>query len=146
MKNNPQTFSLSTLHRGRYMFILLTAILLIGIGMSKVPIQEIFKIIIALLLVPFALFLAIKCAMLPSTWQLDADTLTISNSKKKVVFPLSDISHIRNLKRSGGNLIIISRNKGSAFRTWRNKLFQKEDDLPVLVEAIKAANIEYYAM
>ncbi|ULT27930.1 hypothetical protein KUH03_15715 [Sphingobacterium sp. E70] len=59
---------------------------------------------------------------------------------------MSNISHIRNLRRSGGNLIIINQNKGSAFRTWRNKLFQKEDDLPLLTQAIKEANIEYYDM
>ncbi|MEZ0456011.1 hypothetical protein ABTW23_06275 [Sphingobacterium thalpophilum] len=146
MKSNSPAFHLSTLHRGKYMFILLTSIVIIGIGMSKVPIQEIYKIIITLLLVPLAMFLAVKSAALPSTWQLEADRLTVSNSKKTLVIPLSDISHIRNLKRSGGNLIIISKNKGAAFRTWRNKLFQKEDDLPLLVEAFREANIEYYAM
>lgn len=146
MKSNPQTFYLSTLHRGKYMFILLTSILLIGIGMSKVPIQEIYKIIIALLMIPLALYLAIKCSTLDSTWQLNTDSLRISNSKKTVEFPLNNISHIRNLRRSGGNLIIINQIKGSAFRTWRNKLFQKEDDLPLLVQAIKEANIEYYDM
>jgi hypothetical protein len=114
--------------------------------MSKVPIQEIYKIIIALLMVPLALYLAIKCSTLDSTWRLDADTLTVSNSKKTVEFPLNNISHIRNLRRSGGNLIIINQNKGSAFRTWRNKLFQKEDDLPLLTQALKEANIEYYDM
>ncbi len=146
MQSNPKTFHLSTLHRGKYMFILLTSILLIGVGMSKVPIQEIYKIIIALLMVPLALYLAIKCSSLESTWQLDADKLNISNKKRTIEFALSNISHIRNLRRSGGNLIIINQNKGAAFRTWRNKLFQKEDDLPLLVEAIEEANIEYYDM
>ncbi len=126
------------------MFILLTSILLIGIGMSKVPVQEIIKIIIALLMIPFALYLAIKCSTLSSTWILEEEVLRISNAKKTVVFPLSSISYIRNLKRSGGNLIIIHPVKGPAFRTWRNKLFQKEDDLPLLSEALRAADIEYY--
>ena len=146
MKSNPQTFHLSTLHRGKYMLILLTSILFIGMGMSKVPIQEILKIIIALLMVPLALYVAIKCSTLSSVWVLDDNTLQISNVKKTIVFPLNHISHIRNLKRSGGNLIIINQNKGPAFRTWLNKLFQKEDDLPLLTEALKAANIEYYDM
>ncbi len=128
------------------MLILLTSILFIGMGMSKVPIQEILKIIIALLMVPLALYVAIKCSTLSSTWVLDENTLQISNAKKTIVFPLNNISHIRNLKRSGGNLIIINQNKGPAFRTWRNKLFQKEDDLPLLTEALKAASIEYYDM
>ncbi|WON95900.1 MULTISPECIES: hypothetical protein [Sphingobacterium] len=144
MKSNPQTFHLSTLHRGKYMLILLISIFLIGMGMSKVPIQEILKIIIALLMIPLALYLAIKSSTLSSTWVLDEDTLQISNAKKTIVFPLHNISHIRNLKRSGGNLIIINQNKGPAFRTWRNKLFQKEDDLPLLTEALKDADIEYY--
>lgn len=144
MKSNPQTFHLSTLHRGKYMLILLISIFLIGMGMSKVPIQEILKIIIALLMIPLALYLAIKSSTLSSTWFLDEDTLQISNAKKTIVFPLNNISHIRNLKRSGGNLIIINQNKGPAFRTWRNKLFQKEDDLPLLTEALKDADIEYY--
>ncbi|QMV69590.1 hypothetical protein HS960_18850 [Sphingobacterium paramultivorum] len=144
MKSNPQTFYLSTLHRGKYMLILLISIFLIGMGMSKVPIQEILKIIIALLMIPLALYLAIKSSTLSSTWVLDENTLQISNAKKTIVFPLNNISHIRNLKRSGGNLIIINQNKGPAFRTWRNKLFQKEDDLPLLTEALKDANIEYY--
>ncbi|MNM99683.1 hypothetical protein D3C81_1122480 [compost metagenome] len=113
-------------------------------GMSKVPIQEILKIIIALLMIPLALYLAIKSSTLSSTWVLDENTLQISNAKKTIVFPLNNISHIRNLKRSGGNLIIINQNKGPAFRTWRNKLFQKEDDLPLLTEALKDADIEYY--
>ncbi|GAA0882315.1 MULTISPECIES: hypothetical protein [Sphingobacterium] len=144
MKSNPQTFHLSTLHRGKYMLILLISIFLIGMGMSKVPIQEILKIIIALLMIPLALYLAIKSSTLSSTWVLDENTLQISNAKKTIVFPLNNISHIRNLKRSGGNLIIINQNKGPAFRTWRNKLFQKEDDLPLLTEALKDADIEYY--
>ncbi|WP_294345721.1 hypothetical protein [Sphingobacterium sp.] len=144
MKSNSQTFQLSTLHRGKYMFILLTSILFIGMGMSKVPVQEILKIIIALLMIPFALYLAIKLSTLSSTWILDEEVLRISNAKKTVVFPLSSISYIRNLKRSGGNLIIIHPVKGPAFRTWRNKLFQKEDDLPLLSEALRAADIEYY--
>lgn len=144
MKSNSQTFHLSTLHRGKYMFILLTSILFIGMGMSKVPVQEILKIIIALLMIPFALYLAIKLSTLSSTWILDEEVLRISNAKKTVVFPLSSISYIRNLKRSGGNLIIIHPVKGPAFRTWRNKLFQKEDDLPLLSEALRTADIEYY--
>ncbi|WP_120333057.1 hypothetical protein [Sphingobacterium siyangense] len=144
MKSNPQTFHLSTLHRGKYMLILLISIFLIGMGMSKVPIQEILKIIIALLMIPLALYLAIKSSTLSSTWVLDENTLQVSNAKKTIVFPLNNISHIRNLKRSGGNLIIINQNKGPAFRTWRNKLFQKEDDLPLLTEALKDADIEYY--
>ncbi len=126
------------------MLILLISIFLIGMGMSKVPIQEILKIIIALLMIPLALYLAIKSSTLSSTWVLDEDTLQISNAKKTIVFPLHNISHIRNLKRSGGNLIIINQNKGPAFRTWRNKLFQKEDDLPLLTEALKDADIDYY--
>jgi hypothetical protein len=126
------------------MLILLVSIFLIGMGMSKVPIQEILKIIIALLMIPLALYLAIKCSTLSSTWVLDENTLEISNAKKTIVFQLTNISHIRNLKRSGGNLIIINQNKGPAFRTWRNKLFQKEDDLPLLTEALKTADIEYY--
>jgi hypothetical protein len=126
------------------MLILLVSIFLIGMGMSKVPIQEILKIIVALLMIPLALYLAIKCSTLSSTWVLDENTLQISNAKKTIVFPLNNISHIRNLKRSGGNLIIINQNKGPAFRTWRNKLFQKEDDLPLLTEALKTADIEYY--
>lgn len=126
------------------MLILLISIFLIGMGMSKVPIQEILKIIIALLMIPLALYLAIKSSTLSSTWVLDENTLQISHAKKTIVFPLNNISHIRNLKRSGGNLIIINQNKGPAFRTWRNKLFQKEDDLPLLTEALKDADIEYY--
>ncbi|MDF2851771.1 MAG: hypothetical protein K0S31_2456 [Sphingobacterium multivorum] len=126
------------------MLILLVSIFLIGMVMSKVPIQEILKIIFALLMIPLALYLAIKCSTLSSTWVLDENTLQISNAKKTIVFPLNNISHIRNLKRSGGNLIIINQNKGPAFRTWRNKLFQKEDDLPLLTEALKTADIEYY--
>ncbi len=126
------------------MLILLVSIFLIGMVMSKVPIQEILKIIVALLIIPLALYLAIKCSTLSSTWVLDENTLQISNAKKTIVFPLNNISHIRNLKRSGGNLIIINQNKGPAFRTWRNKLFQKEDDLPLLTEALKTADIEYY--
>jgi hypothetical protein len=126
------------------MLILLISIFLIGMGMSKVPIQEILKIIIALLMIPLALYLAIKSSTLSSTWVLDENTLQISNAKKTIVFPLHNISHIRNLKRSGGNLIIINQNKGPAFRTWRNKLFQKEDDLPLLTQALKDADIEYY--
>ncbi len=144
MKSNPQTFHLSTLHRGKYMLILLVSIFLIGMVMSKVPIQEILKIIVALLMIPLALYLAIKCSTLSSTWVLDENTLQISNAKKTIVFPLNNISHIRNLKRSGGNLIIINQNKGPAFRTWRNNLFQKEDVLPLLTEALNTADIEYY--
>lgn len=114
--------------------------------MSKAPLQEIYKIIIALLLLPGALFLSIKLSPMPSIWTLDTNQLRIANKRQTKTFALNNISHIRNLKRSGGNLIIIYQRNGSTYRTWRNKLFEKEDDLPTLVQALKTADIEYYDM
>ena len=62
-------------------------------------------------------------------------------------FPLANIKYLRNVPRSGGNLLMFFFNKDKTpKRYWRNKLFTKADDLNALVHAIRQEGVEYYYM
>lgn len=140
------SYYISTLHRGRYMLLIFLGITLIAGLLAFTPLQEVVKILITLFAIPLVIFGAVRYSRVPSQWSLDDHNLTIQKLEKVVSIPLSNISHIRNLRRSGGNLLIIYQRRGHSYRFWRNKLFQNEDQLQSFIEAVQEHNIEYYNM
>src|SRR5690606_17468927 len=131
-----QTFSIHTLHRGKYMLCFFALLFAAGGISSFIPAQEIVKIIIVLFTIPVILYCSVKLSQSPSQWTLEEDRLTISFKNKIITYLYADIDHIRSLTRSGGNLYVIYFRKRSPQRYWRNKLFQKDDDHQLLHEAL----------
>ena len=117
---------------------------LAGAICSTLPFDEIFKIIAVLAMVPLILFCAVKLSHQPSTWILSEEQLIIQKGNSNRTILIHDIDHIRSLTRSGGNLYVIYLRKQSPIRIWRNKLFQKEDDLLALHEALVQHPVEYF--
>lgn len=141
------TFQIATLHRGRYMLLLLLGVCVVTLIVSKIPISEIVKIVIVLFSLPILLYISVKFSKNNSTWELTDDQLILHFKNKQETIPLEDIEYIRNLPRSGGNLIMLFiKNKRMAKRYWRNKLFQNNDDLDAFLTLIKNRNIEYVYM
>ncbi|MGJ1264788.1 hypothetical protein ACR78F_02035 [Sphingobacterium spiritivorum] len=141
-----QTYYISTLHRAKYMALIFGGITLIAVLLAFTPFKEIVKVLITLLSIPLVIFLSVRYSRIPSHWTFDDQKLTIIKSEKHIELPLANISHIRNLPRSGGNLLIIYQRKGHSYRFWRNKLFQNEDELQAMIQYIQHHNIEYYNM
>ncbi|WP_270089260.1 hypothetical protein [Sphingobacterium sp. SYP-B4668] len=128
------------------MLLIFSGISIIAALLALTPFQEVVKILVTLFAIPLVIFGAVRYSRVPSHWSFDGTNLTIEKLDREVTIPKSNISHIRNLRRSGGNLLIIYQRRGHSYRFWRNKLFQNEDQLQSLVEAIQAQNIEYYNM
>ncbi|WP_156169699.1 hypothetical protein [Sphingobacterium sp. IITKGP-BTPF85] len=95
---------------------------------------------------PLVLYIAVKCSRKPTVWTIDNESLTIEDPTSDKIIPLNTIDYVRNLRRSGGNLIIIKLKTGAHVRAWRNKLFESEDDLKNLCQSLKDSKIEYYDM
>ena len=139
------TFEIATLHRGKYMLLLLAGLCITTILVAGLPVQEIVKIIIVLLSVPILIFFGTKWSANPSRWTLEARRLHIRFKNKSHEVDLNTIKYIRNVPRSGGNLIMIFlKDAKQPKRYWRNKLFQTADDLESLMHALKMEGIEYY--
>ena len=139
-----QTFHLHTLHRGKYMLCFFVGLFIAGAICSTLPFGEIFKILAVLAMVPIILFSAVKISHQPSTWFLSEEQLVIEKGNARTIILMQDVDHIRSLTRSGGNLYVIYLRKKSPIRIWRNKLFQPEDDLIALHEALVAHPVEYF--
>lgn len=113
---------------------------------SKIPVSEIIRILIVLFSMPLILFIGVKIALNESVWHFTEETLTIEYAATTQVFTRSEITYIRNLRRSGGNLIMIFSAQQPTYRCWRNKLFQSEDDLSEMQAFLRNQDIEYYDM
>ena len=138
-------FEIATLHRGKYMLVLLAGLCVVTVLVSQLSIQEILKIIIVLLSVPLLLFLGTKWSANPSRWRIDDRLLSINFKNDSHSIDIQTIKYIRNVPRSGGNLIMIFfKDARQPKRYWRNKLFQNADDLDSLIHALKMEGIEYY--
>lgn len=138
-------FEIATLHRGKYMLVLLGGLCVETVLVSQLSIQEILKIIIVLLSVPLLLFLGTKWSANPSRWRIDDRLLSINFKNDSHSIDIQTIKYIRNVPRSGGNLIMIFfKDARQPKRYWRNKLFQNADDLESLIHALKMEGIEYY--
>lgn len=142
----PTTFHIATLHRGRYMLYLLFGVCVITAAVSRFPLQEMVKILIVLISLPFLLFLSIKLSKNNSEWTLkDKQVHILFANKTEISFSIDQIKYLRNVPRSGGNLLMIFMHKKSTpKRFWRNKLFQKQDDLNSLIHALREEGVEYY--
>ncbi|WP_437920537.1 hypothetical protein [Sphingobacterium sp. LRF_L2] len=143
-----ETFHIATLHRGKYMLLLLVGVCLVTALASRLTVDEILKILLVLVSLPLLLFGATKWSRNTSYWTIGSDQISIRfHNEKEEQLTLSDIKYIRNLPRSGGNLLMIfCKSSRIPKRYWRNKLFQKADDLDALLHALKTRDIEYYYM
>ncbi|MGH2624544.1 MAG: hypothetical protein ACRDE7_12815 [Sphingobacterium sp.] len=135
-------YTINTLHRGKFIWILLGGLFTIGIGLSLLELQEIVKIIILLFCIPALLFGAVKFNKQSSIWTIDGDLLSISTKNKTTQFDLKQVAYIKNHVRSGGNLIAFHfSEKISTKRFWRNKLFVSPDDFDELISIFKSREI-----
>lgn len=136
------TFQINTLHRGRFIWILLAGLFAAGFLLSYFDLQEIVKIIILLFCIPLILFAAVKISFQSSTWKLTEQEIHISRAGKDIILPIAEISYIKNHLRSGGNLLaIFFNNKRATLRIWRNKLFVAADDFESLLAELKSKEI-----
>lgn len=144
MVNN--SYHIATLHRGRYMLLLLVGVCIATVIAARLPITEIAKILVVLLSLPLLIFLSTRWSRNNSEWKIANGRISIQFRNQQEHLILKDIKYLRNVPRSGGNLIMIFQKNGKTKRYWRNKLFQKADDLNALVHALKQEGIEYYYM
>lgn len=146
MANN--SFHIATLHRGRYMLLLLAGVCVVTAVASRLPIPEIAKILVVLVSLPLLIFGSIRWSRNNSVWTITPEQVSIQfNDNQQESFSLQDIKYLRNVPRSGGNLIMIFfKKKEKTKRYWRNKLFEKADDLDALVHALRQEGVEYYYM
>ncbi|PVH25551.1 hypothetical protein [Sphingobacterium corticibacter] len=136
------TFVIHTLHRGRFIQILLGSLFAVGIGASYIHVEEIPKIIGLLVCLPLLLFLSVKWSQQPSTWSTHAGLLRIVKGSKTWEFDLKDITHIQNHLRSGGNLLAIHKKKKfQPVRFWRNKLFQSVDEMTEMLRHLESLGV-----
>ncbi len=143
-----KSFHIATLHRGRYMLLLLAGVCLITAIASRFPISEIAKILVVLVSLPLLIFCSTKWSKNDSVWIIKEGKVVIQfKNQQEDSFPLDNIKYLRNVPRSGGNLIMFFFKKDKKTkRYWRNKLFEKADDLHALVHAIRQEGVEYYYM
>ncbi|MBE8713956.1 hypothetical protein [Sphingobacterium hungaricum] len=139
------SFEISTLHREKFILLVLIGIFLSAIIASQFNLPEIYKIIILLICLPLLLFLSILLSKKPSIWELNDESLSINYSDKSESFELKNITKIQTGTRSGGTLVTIhSKDKKAPKRYWSNKLFQKEDDVKLLISALEERNIRIF--
>jgi len=139
---NETTFVIHTLHRGRFIQILLGSLFVVGIGASYSHIGEIPKIIALLVCLPVLLFLSVKWSQQPSTWSTTPGVLRVVKGDHTWEFNLQDITYIQNHMRSGGNLLAIhQKKKFQPTRFWRNKLFQSVDDLTEMLRHLEGLGV-----
>lgn len=130
------------------MLLLLAGVCVVTILAARLPMPEIAKILVVLLSVPLLIFFATKCSRNNSVWTVIQGQVSIQfKNHKEESFSVTDIKYLRNVPRSGGNLIMIFfKEKKIPQRYWRNKLFEKADDLHALVHALRQEGVEYYYM
>src|SRR5690606_10926521 len=143
-----KSFHIATLHRGRYMLLLLAGVCLVTLIASRLPISEIAMILVVLVSLPLLIFCSIRWSKNDSIWSIQEGHIVIRfKNQQEDSFSINEIKYLRNVPRSGGNLIMFFYKKGTTpKRYWRNKLFQKADDLDALVHGIRQEGVEYYYM
>lgn len=140
------TFRIATLHRGKYMSCLLGFVIIAAITASFLPFAEIVKILIVLFTFPLSLFFGVNLSKRESVWHFTEDLLVITYEEESKKILIKDIEYFRNLRRSGGNLLMIRVKGEKTYRCWRNKLFQEQDELPEMAAYLQTLPIEYYGM
>lgn len=137
------TFEINTLHRGRFIWILLGSLFVVGYLLSLTQLQEIYKIIILLFCIPAIMWAAVRFSKDSSTWSIQNRNINITIFNKELSFAVDEISYIKNHIRSGGNLVVFhKKGKSPATRIWRNKIFASNDQFDELIAALKALEIE----
>jgi len=138
------TYKIHTLHRGKFIWILLGGLFAAGFALSYFDIREIIKIIILLFCIPAIMFLAAKISYQESVWKIDGDLLSIHKSGQTTEINIAQIEYIKNHMRSGGNLLAIyTKGKSRPTRIWRNKLFVDTDQFDELSVQLKEHGIEF---
>ena len=115
---------------------------------ARLPVAEMAKILIVLASLPLLIFCGTKWSRNTSVWTVQQGKVSIQyKNQSEETFSVGSIKYFRNVPRSGGNLLMFFFKKGrSAKRYWRNKLFEKPDDLDALIHAIRQEGVEYYYM
>lgn len=142
------SFHIATLHRGRFMLLLLAGVCLVTAIVSRLPVSEIIKILSVLLSLPLLVFGSSKWSKNNSVWIVqDGKIMVEFRDQRSDTYVIKDIKYLRNVPRSGGNLLMFFFKKDKTpKRYWRNKLFVKADDLDALIHAIRQEGVEYYYM
>ncbi|WP_313189590.1 hypothetical protein [Sphingobacterium sp.] len=137
------TYQINTLHRGRFIWILLGSLFVVGYFLSLSTLQEIYKILILLFCIPAIMWAAVRFSKQNSTWVIDNSNITITKFGKETQIPIAEITYLKNHIRSGGNLLAFhKKGKMSTVRIWRNKIFASNDQFDQLIQTIKELGIE----
>lgn len=130
------------------MLYLLIGVCAVTALVTRLPIIEIAKILSVLVNLPVLIYLSTKLSNNPSQWTVDDMQIAIrfsDNTEEHIA--IEEIKYLRNVPRSGGNLIMLFlKNSRSPKRFWRNKLFEKVDDLDSLIHQLRQNGVEYYHM
>ncbi|MGO1648431.1 MAG: hypothetical protein ACTHYC_05290 [Sphingobacterium sp.] len=138
-----EDFHLQTLHRGRFIWGLLSGLFVIGYVLSLMPLSEIAKILILLFCVPVLMWGSVKFNRAESLWEFNDSNIRITKFGKTHEFSIQEVAYVKNHIRSGGNLLVFYFNEKSApIRLWRNKMFVPPDQFDALLAKIKALDIE----
>lgn len=137
-------YKIHTLHRGKFIWILLGGLFAVGYILSFFELRELVKIIALLFCIPAIMFLGAKLSYQDSTWTIDSNRLIIEKAGKTSEVAIDQIEYIKNHMRSGGNLLAIYRKgKSTPMRVWRNKLFVHTDQFDELTARLRELGIEF---
>src|SRR5690606_37134570 len=102
-----KSFHIATLHRGRYMLILLAGVCVVTAIASRLPVSEIVKILVVLVSLPLLIFCSTKWSKNNSVRTIKEGKVVIQfKNQQEDSFSLDNIKYLRNVPRSGGNLIM----------------------------------------
>ncbi len=136
-------FNINTLNRGRFIWVLLGGLFLVGFVLAQFPLSELTKILTLLFCIPVLMWLAVRLNRSSSVWEINSRNIRITKENKTTEIPVADIAYVKNHMRSGGNLIVLHRHsKSGPFRFWRNKLFMADDDFDKLIPKFRELQIE----
>jgi hypothetical protein len=136
-------YQINTLHRGRFIWILLGSLFFVGYLLSLTTLQEIYKILILLFCIPVIMWSAVRFSKDSSTWEILDNKIVINIFGKEILLPIDSIAYIKNHIRSGGNLVVFhKKGKSGATRIWRNKIFANNDQFDSLISYLKELGIE----
>lgn len=137
-----EKFHIETLHRGRFIWVLLGGLFVAGYLLSLIPFSEIVKILVLLFCIPVLMWIAVRVNRATSVWQITEGNIRITWLGKTREFSCRQISYLKNHTRSGGNLLVFYFIDNSApVRLWRNKLFVPDDQFDDVLAQINALEI-----
>lgn len=138
-----EKFQIQTLHRGRFIWVLLGGLLLVGYILSLTNLSELVKILALMFCIPVLMWLSVKLNRRESSWEIHPDRIYITRFGKTVDFPIAQVVYLKNHVRSGGNLVVFYFGKpNSPLRLWRNKLFVQPDQFDEALARIAELEIQ----